>query len=107
MPQTVCGEHGRRVLRLPSHPLQRSPAWLLRAPNRHRARRAVRLRCVSRRPGSDPRMTERLYYHDATITAFIARLSDVADGGRKAYLDRTAFYPTSGGQPHDIGTLGG
>ena len=52
-------------------------------------------------------MTERLYYHDATITAFSARLSEVADGGRKVYLDRTAFYPTSGGQPHDIGTLGG
>jgi alanyl-tRNA synthetase len=52
-------------------------------------------------------MTERLYYRDATIRAFSARLSEVAEGGRKAYLDRTAFYPTSGGQPHDIGTLGG
>ncbi len=52
-------------------------------------------------------MTERLYYHDATIRTFSARLSEVADGGRKAYLDRTAFYPTSGGQPHDIGLLGG
>ena len=52
-------------------------------------------------------MTERLYYHDATIRAFTARLAEVADGGRKAYLDRTAFYPTSGGQPHDLGTLAG
>lgn len=52
-------------------------------------------------------MTERLYYHDATIRSFSAQLSEVVDGGRKAYLDRTAFYPTSGGQPHDIGTLAG
>ena len=52
-------------------------------------------------------MTERLYYRDATIRTFSAHLSDVADGGRKAYLDQTAFYPTSGGQPHDIGTLAG
>ena len=27
-----------------------------------------------------------------------------ADGGTTVYLDRTAFYPTSGGQPHDLGT---
>ena len=52
-------------------------------------------------------MTERLYYHDATLRTFNARLAEVADEGRKVYLDRTAFYPTSGGQPHDIGTLGG
>ena len=29
-----------------------------------------------------------------------------ADGDRVA-LDRTVFYPTGGGQPHDTGTLGG
>ena len=30
------------------------------------------------------------------------------DGARwKVVLDKTAFYPTSGGQPHDLGTLGG
>ena len=52
-------------------------------------------------------MTERLYYHDATLRTFNARLAEVADEGRKVDLDRTAFYPTSGGQPHDIGTLGG
>ena len=52
-------------------------------------------------------MTERLYYHDATLRTFSARLAELADDGRKAYLDRTAFYPTSGGQPHDMGTLGG
>ena len=32
---------------------------------------------------------------------------DSADDGRRVYLDRTAFYPTSGGQPFDMGTLGG
>ena len=52
-------------------------------------------------------MTERLYYHDATVRSFSARVVDVADEGRRVYLDRTAFYPTSGGQPHDEGTLDG
>src|SRR5690606_13933403 len=36
-----------------------------------------------------------------------ARVTERADEGRRIYLDRTAFYPTSGGQPHDLGTLGG
>jgi alanyl-tRNA synthetase len=52
-------------------------------------------------------MTERLYYRDAALKTFTGRVIDIADGGRKVYLDRSAFYPTSGGQPHDIGTLGG
>ena len=38
---------------------------------------------------------------------FGARVVETADGGRRVYLDRTAFYPTSGGQPFDTGTLGG
>lgn len=52
-------------------------------------------------------MTERLYYRDATIRTFSARLVEASDDGRKVYLDQTAFYPTSGGQPHDLGTLDG
>jgi alanyl-tRNA synthetase len=32
---------------------------------------------------------------------------DTAGDGRRVYLDRTAFYPASGGQPFDLGTLGG
>ncbi len=51
-------------------------------------------------------MTQRLYYTDASLTAFTATVTDVSDDGRRVYLDRTAFYPTSGGQPHDIGALG-
>ena len=57
-------------------------------------------------------MTERLYYTDPLLREFDARvLSCDAAGDRPgcfaAVLDRTAFYPTSGGQPHDVGTLGG
>ncbi|HZH89372.1 MAG TPA: alanyl-tRNA editing protein [Pyrinomonadaceae bacterium] len=58
-------------------------------------------------------MTERLYYHDSHLTEFEARVIDVADRsddsvGRVAVtLDRTAFYPTGGGQPSDTGTLDG
>jgi alanyl-tRNA synthetase len=50
--------------------------------------------------------TERLYYTDAYLADFSARVVDRADEGRRVYLDRTAFYPTSGGQPHDTGILG-
>ncbi|MDQ8169151.1 MAG: alanyl-tRNA editing protein, partial [Gemmatimonadota bacterium] len=52
-------------------------------------------------------MTDRLYYTDARLDRFTAAVLDIADDGRRVYLDRTAFYPTSGGQPHDLGTLGG
>jgi len=48
--------------------------------------------------------TDRLYYDDAYLTAFDARVTDAREGGWIA-LDRSAFYPTSGGQPHDTGTL--
>lgn len=51
--------------------------------------------------------TERLYYTDAYTASFDARIVDRTDEGRRVYLDRTAFYPTSGGQQHDVGTLGG
>ena len=52
-------------------------------------------------------MTERLYYNDAYLTRFDARVIEAVENGRRVYLDRTAFYPTSGGQPFDLGTLGG
>ncbi|MDP2054634.1 MAG: alanyl-tRNA editing protein, partial [Acidobacteriota bacterium] len=54
-------------------------------------------------------MTNRLYYtepyraeFDATVVAV-----DTIDGRAHVTLDQTAFYPTSGGQPFDTGTLGG
>ncbi len=52
-------------------------------------------------------MTERLYYTDPRLVTFTATITERADDGRRIYLDRTAFYPTSGGQPHDLGMLGG
>jgi alanyl-tRNA synthetase len=77
-------------------------------------------------------MTERLYYNDSFLKEFDAKVlscvrdeprtidkSRVKDESRtkddppaqdgerwRVVLDRTAFYPTSGGQPHDTGTLG-
>ena len=50
-------------------------------------------------------MTERLYYTDAYLRTFTARVT--AAEPRRVVLDRTAFYPTSGGQPNDTGTLAG
>ncbi len=52
-------------------------------------------------------MTERLYYNDCYLREFQARVVDVSDDGKRVSLDRTAFYPTSGGQPFDLGTLAG
>lgn len=52
-------------------------------------------------------MTERLYYTDAYLARFEAAVADRADGGVRVYLDRSTFYPESGGQLSDRGTLGG
>jgi alanyl-tRNA synthetase len=52
-------------------------------------------------------MTDRLYYNDSYLRQFQARVVEIADDGRRICLDRTAFYPSSGGQPFDVGTLGG
>lgn len=52
--------------------------------------------------------SERLYYTDAYLVEFDAVVRDVVqqDDRWKVTLDRTAFYPTSGGQPFDTGTIG-
>ena len=54
--------------------------------------------------------TERLYYNDSHLIEFEARVVDVTDrvsGWTAVVLNRTAFYPTGGGQPSDTGTLNG
>ena len=52
-------------------------------------------------------MTERLYYGDAYLWEFDGTVTRVREGKKKgtweAALDRSAFYPTSGGQPFDTG----
>jgi alanyl-tRNA synthetase len=51
-------------------------------------------------------MTQRLYYHDSFLYDFEAEVREIPDGPRPALiLDRTAFYPTSGGQVFDTGTI--
>lgn len=54
-------------------------------------------------------MTLRLYYETPYLTEFDAQILDarVIDGRPAVALDRTAFYPTGGGQPHDTGVLNG
>ncbi|MGI8743300.1 MAG: alanyl-tRNA editing protein [Bryobacteraceae bacterium] len=52
-------------------------------------------------------MTNRLYYYDSYLTDFQAQVVDSSTDRKRIYLDRTAFYPTSGGQPFDLGKLGG
>ena len=52
--------------------------------------------------------TERLYYRDSHLTEFEARVLSVTEtvsGWCAVTLDRTAFYPTGGGQPSDTGLL--
>ncbi len=52
-------------------------------------------------------MTEKLYYQNSYLKEFTARvLKKIKIDNRAAVvLDRTAFYPTSGGQPYDTGTI--
>jgi alanyl-tRNA synthetase len=57
-------------------------------------------------------MTERLYYADSFSTDFDAVVTEIQELSRvngqslwRVALDRSAFYPTSGGQPHDTGRL--
>jgi len=51
-------------------------------------------------------MTDRLYYHDSFLYNFNAEICSVLETPRPALiLDRTAFYPTSGGQVHDTGWI--
>ena len=52
-------------------------------------------------------MTSRLYYTDAYLAAFDGRITEIADDGHRVYLDQSAFYPASGGQPFDLGSLAG
>lgn len=54
-------------------------------------------------------MTKRLYYNEPYTTRFQATVvSSSTDQGRAAVvLDQTAFYPTSGGQPFDTGSMNG
>jgi alanyl-tRNA synthetase len=51
-------------------------------------------------------MTEHLYYTDSYLTEFDARVVEIGQDNR-VYLDRSAFYPVSGGQPFDRGSLAG
>jgi len=51
-------------------------------------------------------MTERLYYHDSFLYDFEAEVSEFQANPKPAlFLDRTAFYPTSGGQVFDTGVI--
>lgn len=57
-------------------------------------------------------MTDRLYYADSFLRAFTAKVVDVRESSRaegvsiwQVALDRSAFYPASGGQPSDTGSL--
>jgi alanyl-tRNA synthetase len=52
----------------------------------------------------------KLYYEDPYIHTFSAKIEKVTTDERgRTYvvLNKTAFYPTGGGQPHDVGTLNG
>jgi len=52
--------------------------------------------------------TYRLYFTDSSVLNFEANVLEVIHGAQRheVVLDRTAFYPTGGGQPNDVGLLG-
>ncbi|MDY0092541.1 MAG: DHHA1 domain-containing protein [Candidatus Vecturithrix sp.] len=54
-------------------------------------------------------MTRKLYHHNQyqrTFSSVVVEAREI-DGRPGVILEQTAFYPTSGGQPHDTGTLNG
>jgi misacylated tRNA(Ala) deacylase len=51
--------------------------------------------------------TDLLFLRDAYLRTFDALVTAVDGAERRVALDRTAFYATGGGQPHDTGTLAG
>ena len=48
-------------------------------------------------------MTEKLYLNNADLRSFEAIVTDVDES--RIELDKTAFYATSGGQPHDLSLI--
>ena len=54
-------------------------------------------------------MTERLYYTDAYLAEFESEVVSCVPSNEQfeVTLAASAFYPTGGGQPHDLGELGG
>lgn len=50
-------------------------------------------------------MTDLLYQTDAYMKEFGATVTGIDEDANAVLLDRTAFYPGGGGQPHDTGTL--
>ena len=53
-------------------------------------------------------MENKIFYQDAFIKSFTAQVVDQGKDKEGKYyivLNQTAFYPTGGGQPHDIGTI--
>ena len=55
-------------------------------------------------------MTERLYYDNSYLKRFTAKVTLTESRNESesiVYLDKSAFYPTSGGQPFDTGTIAG
>ncbi|MEQ8674211.1 MAG: DHHA1 domain-containing protein [Aggregatilineales bacterium] len=54
-------------------------------------------------------MTKRLYYDDSHTRQFTTKIVDHATFNNQpaVILDETYFYPTGGGQPHDVGTING
>ncbi|MEP7364350.1 MAG: alanyl-tRNA editing protein [Acidobacteriota bacterium] len=50
-------------------------------------------------------MARRLYFDDSYLRSFHAQVASAE--GRRVFLDSTAFYPTSGGQPFDTGSING
>jgi alanyl-tRNA synthetase len=81
--------------------------FYIRVAERHekKAQRAQTMREVELDLSGIPK-TEILYYDDYKLLDFKARVLKVING-KYVVLDKTAFYPTSGGQLHDLGTLNG
>jgi alanyl-tRNA synthetase len=68
---------------------------------------ALATRAVTASRATTRMKTERLYYNDPYLLEFDAKIVESRAAGDRfaVVLDKTAFYPTSGGQPTDLGWI--
>lgn len=89
----------------------REPLQIIQRLRFHPVQDTVRSGALSRttKSGYAVRVTEKLYYLDNSLTEFDAHVMKYSARGalHEVVLDRTCFFPGSGGQPADHGTLNG
>ncbi len=93
-----CQTAGRREARMAN-------AARTKADHTSKPHPPTHLKCPQALAANNRNMTRRLYYTDSYLAQIQAKVIHRSEDGLRVTLDETIFYPTSGGQPHDLGTL--